>query len=341
MILIAAFLFASYMAYQLWDAMNHSYKPLPREKSEKREKAVSIDDPFTILLIGTDVRKATDENWRPDVLMVAAVNPHTQSIKMVSIPRDTYTEIANTNGLKTKINSAAYYGKQAGVGGEANTVETVENFLNIPIDYYAKINFSGFMEVVDAVGGVDVNVKFPFSVRLFGEMLYFQEGPAHLNGKQALGYVRMRKSDPRGDLGRNERQREVLQDLMEKIVSIRSIHKLDDIIRSVGNNVSYNLEFSELTALQKLYRSIPRENVESIEIHGTNSKNNPRGIWYYMVSDQERLRVSHILQKQLELPLETLDGQPYQGEPTDQQPQQGDSTSPGGDPSQVQPGTNQ
>jgi polyisoprenyl-teichoic acid--peptidoglycan teichoic acid transferase len=310
---LLALLYGGYLFYQVYSVYQDSYQPLDREKSDKRDQAVTLNDPFTVLLIGTDVRNASDQDWRPDVLMVAAVNPKKHSIKMVSIPRDTYTEIANANGLKTKINSSAYYGKISGVGGVTNTVQTVENFLNIPIDHYVKINFNGFMDVVDAVDGVDVNVKFPFSVRLFGKMQYYEPGPQHLNGERALGYVRMRKSDPRGDMGRNERQREVLQQIMSKIVSIQSVHRLDDIVRSVGNNVQFSFSFQELTDLQSVYRQTPRKNIETLEVRGKNDNHNPRGIWYFYVTDQERLRLSHLLQKQLELPLEDLNGQPYHG----------------------------
>ncbi|GGE19719.1 LytR family transcriptional regulator [Marinithermofilum abyssi] len=310
---LLALMYGGYLFYQVYNAYQDSYQPLDREKSDKREQAVTLNDPFTVLLIGTDVRNASDQDWRPDVLMVAAVNPKKHSIKMVSIPRDTYTEIANANGLKTKINSSAYYGKTSGVGGVTNTVQTVENFLNIPIDHYVKINFNGFMDVVDAVDGVDVNVKFPFAVRLFGKMQYYEPGPQQLNGERALGYVRMRKSDPRGDMGRNERQREVLQQIMSKIVSIQSVHRLDDIVRSVGNNVQFSFSFQELTDLQSVYRQTPKKNIENLEVQGKNDNHNPRGIWYFYVTDQERLRLSHLLQKQLELPLEDLNGQPYHG----------------------------
>ncbi|WP_169713587.1 LCP family protein [Paludifilum halophilum] len=284
-----------------------------REKSKKREEKVTLEDPFTVLLIGTDVKKASNENWRPDVLMVAAVNPKKKSIKMISIPRDTYTEIANANGAKNKINSSAYYGKKAGVGPVTNTVETVEELFNIPIDHYAKINFSGFIEIVDALGGVEVNSKFPFTMRLFNKMQHYEKGTLQLDGERALGYVRMRKQDPRGDLGRNERQREVLQELVGKMVSIKSVTKIDDILKSVGDNVTYSIKLNELPALQSTYREIPKDHIDTIQLQGQNSNDNPKGIWYYHITDQERLRVSHILQKQLDLPLETLEGEEFQG----------------------------
>src|SRR5699024_7777599 len=223
----------------------------------------TMKDPFTIMFVGTDVRSADDTNWRSDVLIIAAVNPHDKPIKMVSIPRDTKVLISNSNGVRTKINSAPYYGKQAEVGPMTNTITTVEDFLNIPIDYYVKVNFNGFIEVVDAVGGVDVNIPFDFTMRLFNKMEHYEKGPAHLDGRRALGYVRMRKSDPRGDLGRNMRQREVIQSLMDQIVSINSVTRIDDILKSVGNNVTHNMKMKQFIALQELYRNIPKDQIET------------------------------------------------------------------------------
>lgn len=313
--------------------MNQSYDPLNREKSAKRDAEVTMDDPFSVLILGTDV-KDESQPWRSDVMMVVTINPNEKSMKMLSIPRDTYTEITNSNGVKTKINAAPVYGQQSGVGPVTNTVYTVEEFLNIPIDYYVKVNFTGFMEIVDALGGVDVNIPFTFTMRLFNEYITYQEGPAHLDGRQALGYVRMRKEDPRGDAGRNERQREVFQSLMEQALSIKSISKVDDILRSVGNNVTHDFEVSQFMALQNIY-SQAKNQTETVAMEGYDDKNNPRGVWFHHVSDEERLRVSNLLREHLELDPETLDGNPYNpaqdpnnpaNKPTEEQPGQAPGT---------------
>ncbi|WP_246258497.1 LCP family protein [Kroppenstedtia pulmonis] len=324
--LLAVFAVSGLLFWQVWDTLAGSYDPLNRgDKSKKRDEKVTIDDPFTVLLIGTDVKKASDTNWRPDVLMIASVNPKKKSMKMISVPRDTYAEIANTNGMKNKINSAAYYGEQKGVGPTTNTVETVEDFFNIPIDYYAKINFTGFMDVVDAAGGITVHNKRNFSIRLFNKMEYYEPGELELDGRRALGYVRERKSDPKGDQGRNERQREVLQAVMNKMMSVKSIGKIDDVLKSVGDNVTYSFKVSDLPALQATYSEISKENTENIEIQGENSRNNPQNLWFFYVEDTERLRISHILQKHLGLPLETLEGEPFTGtSPADEDPNTGE-----------------
>ncbi|WP_380705357.1 LCP family protein [Salinithrix halophila] len=260
-----------------------------------------MNEPFTLMLVGTDVRTATNKNWRSDVIMIAAVNPAKKSIKVVSIPRDTLTEIANTEGLQTKINAAPYYGRQADIDPMTNLAETVENFINIPIDYYMKINFKGFMDLVDAVGGIEVKVPFDFNMKLFYKWYTFKKGPTHMNGHEALAYVRMRKSDPRGDLGRNERQREAVQALMKKVVSLDSVTKTDDILKAVGQNINHNIKMKEMLALENLYRQIPSGRIEMVKIRGENSNQNSQHLWYYLVNDQERKRVSRILRKQLDL----------------------------------------
>jgi polyisoprenyl-teichoic acid--peptidoglycan teichoic acid transferase len=311
----------SYLFYRTWDAAAETHKPMDRKKSDLREKEVTIEDPFTILILGTDVAKE-NQNWRADVIIVAAVNPKTKSVKMVSIPRDSYVEIANTGGHRDKINAAPYWGTQKGVDPVTNTAETIEQLLNVPIDHYAKVNFRGFIDIVDALGGVDVNVKFDFWEKKMGsqERYYFKKGPAHLNGDQALSYVRMRKRDPKGDLGRNERQREVLVNLMDQAVSLKGLTKINEILDILGQNISTSLKVREMIAMQDLYRKISKENIDSIELKGTNTRIQIGAYqpWVFQVSEAERQRVSKILREHLE-----LDPPSSEGELTDSNPSSG------------------
>ncbi|MFC4077411.1 LCP family glycopolymer transferase [Salinithrix halophila] len=297
---------AGYFFYQVWGALAGTYDPL--EKSDKRKQAVTMDDPFTILLLGTDARKAST-NWRPDVIILAAVNPHKKSVKMVSIPRDTYVQIANTGGDNHKINASAYYGRREvnpkGPGPVNNTAQTVEHFLNVPVDYYIKVNFQGFIDVVDALGGVDVNVKFAFSQAHFGgEVIPFKPGPKHLNGNETLAYVRMRKQDPRGDAGRNERQREVMTNLLDQAVSINTVTKVDELLKAVGKNLSMGIQPQELLRLQSIYKEIPKQNIQNEPLKGENRR---MDLWYFFVNDKERQRVSNLLRQQLGLKKEAVE----------------------------------
>lgn len=126
-------------------------------------------------------------------------------MKIISIPRDSYTEIIG-KGKKDKINHAYAF------GGINMAVKTVENFLDIPIDHYIEVNMEGFKDIVDAVGGIEVNNDMEFK---YGE--HFNKGEIHLNGDQALLYSRMRYNDPRGDFGRQMRQRQVIQAVIKKV----------------------------------------------------------------------------------------------------------------------------
>jgi LCP family protein required for cell wall assembly len=283
------------LVWQIWGAFANSGKKLP--KSEMRSKQVEMKkDPFTVLLIGTDQR-GHQKNWRTDVLILAAVNPEKKSVKIVSIPRDLYITIPNTNGMKGKINWSAAYGTK--VGPVENTREAVENLLQVPVDSYAKINFQGFEDIVDALGGVDVNVKFPFHQRAIGgKMVYFEPGKHHLNGSEALAYVRMRHQDPRGDLGRNERQREVVSTLIDNIASTKGVFNFADVMKAVGDNFEMSFYLSDIPELIKLYRSIPKQNIQTIEAKVTFDKVPGVGDVDIM-HPSERERISKILQDQL------------------------------------------
>jgi polyisoprenyl-teichoic acid--peptidoglycan teichoic acid transferase len=289
--------FGGYCAYSIFGAVSHGYKHA--KKSQFRTNYVKIKkDPFAILLIGSDGRTLYGRDWRPDVIMLIVMNPRTKSIKLVSVPRDTYTEIANTNGFKTKINAAAYWGYQKGINPIQNILETTENLLHIPIDYYLKANFQGFTAAVDLLGGVDVNVKFPFSQQAIGgKLIFFKPGPVHLNGIETLAYVRMRKHDPNGDHGRNKRQQEVFSKIVDKLVSFEGMTKSLNIIETVGQNITYSIHLNEIPLLKQIYKE-SKNNLEIVKINTIPYKK--KGIWYEILPEKERQRVSYILQQQLQ-----------------------------------------
>lgn len=289
------------VGYSIHDTVEKTKKEL--KLSSKRIKKVDINkDPFTILLIGTDGRSAYTHNWRPDVLILAAINPKNQSIKILSIPRDTYVEIANTKGARDKINASAAYAYQKKIDPVINIRETVENLFHIPIDYYAKVNFQGFTDIVDVMGGVDVNVPFSFRSKMIGgKMATFEKGPAHLNGAEALAYVRMRRTDPEGDKGRNKRQREVVQQLTDKLISFDAVTKFPELVKTVSTNFEYSFSLSEIASLSQSYQR-SKDNIEEIEIKTIPSRKYIGGVYAYIeiLPEKEQERISKILQEQLE-----------------------------------------
>ena len=300
--LVAILIAGIYFVGTIWGALTKGHDS-NQKKSKFRTEQVDINkDPFTVLFIGTDQynRKAEEQAYRVDVLMLAAVNPKKKTIKLVSIPRDTYAAIAHTDGFKTKINASAYWGKQKGINPIQNVRETIENLLyGVPIDYYVKINFKGFIDIVNAVGGVDVNCPMTFRISTFDRKVQFYKGPMHLSGEEALPYVRMRKQDPLGDHGRNKRQQEVIGKILDKIVSFKSISNFSDILNAVGNNLTYSVDPNEFLSLATIYKDTPKENIKTLTAKVTDKKVD--GIWYSFMHEDERRRISDLLKKELGL----------------------------------------
>jgi polyisoprenyl-teichoic acid--peptidoglycan teichoic acid transferase len=302
--LVAILIVGIYFVGTIWGALTKGHDT-DQQKSKFRTEEVDINkDPFTVLFIGTDQfdSKAEEEDaYRTDVLMVATINPQKKTIKLVNIPRDTYATIAHTDGFKTKINSAAFWGKKKGVNPIQNTRETVETLLyGVPIDYYVKINFKGFIDIVNAVGGVDVNVPMTFRISTFDRVVQFNKGPMHLSGEEALPYVRMRKEDPQGDHGRNKRQQEVINKILDKVVSFNSISNFSKITDAVGSNLTYSINPDEFLSLATIYKNTPKSNIETLTAKVEDKKVD--GVWYSFMREEERKRISKILKENLGLP---------------------------------------
>jgi len=255
-----------------------------RPKSEMRDADISFgnQDAFSVLLLGVDARAG--DKGRSDTMIVLTVNPKKDTTKMVSIPRDTLTEIVG-KGTEDKLNHAFAF------GGVKMSLDSTEKLLNIPLDYAVQVNMESFQEIVDVVGGVEVNNSIAFDG--------FSEGQIHLNGKEALAYVRMRKQDPRGDFGRQDRQKQVVQAIMKKGASVNNILKYKDVFNSVSNNVRTNLTFDEIVDIQKNYRSATKKMDQLYFEKGQGQMIN--GVWYYVMNDTELAEVSGELREHLEL----------------------------------------
>ncbi|MBY0596708.1 polyisoprenyl-teichoic acid--peptidoglycan teichoic acid transferase TagU [Bacillus bingmayongensis] len=279
-------------AYSIYSSVSNTldkvHKPLDRDHSKKRTEEVKVADskPVSILLMGADERAG--DQGRSDSLMVITLNPKQKSMKLLSIPRDTYTEIVG-KGKKDKINHAYAF------GGINMSVDTVENFLDTPIDYYIEVNMEGFKDIVDAVGGVDVNNDLDFTQ----DRTHFAKGNIHLTGEEALKYTRMRKKDPRGDFGRQMRQRQVLQAVISKGANLSSLANYGDVLKAIEKNVKTNLTQDQMFDMQKNYKDAMK-NKEEIQIKGDGHKAED-GIWYYFVSDQDRQSLSNKLREHLEI----------------------------------------
>lgn len=278
-----------YLYKSVTDTANEIHEPLDRGgKSDKRDEAVDLDnqEPLSFLIAGVDSRNETHAG-RSDTIIVLTVNPREQSIKMLSIPRDTRTEIIG-RGTTEKINHAYAY------GGVQMTMDTVEHFLDIPIDHYVSINMEGFKGIVDVLGGVTVDNSFAFSQS--GHQ--FPEGELFLNGEEALAYSRMRKQDSRGDFGRNDRQRQIVDAVIQEAAQISSVTKAGDMLNTVGESVRTDLSLNAMWKVQSNYKEA-RHSIEQIALTGPSQRID--GLSYVIISEEDRLSVRNQLREHLEL----------------------------------------
>ncbi|CAI9385751.1 MULTISPECIES: LytR family transcriptional regulator [Bacillaceae] len=287
LILIIAILAYGFTVYKsLTDAVDTMHVPVDRV-TEKRTDLLDLNkkEPFSVLMLGVDEREG--DSGRSDTMIVLTVNPEKKSVKMLSIPRDTRTEIVG-HGTTDKINHAYAF------GGVAMSMDTVENFLDIPIDYYMQINMEGFKDIVDAVGGVTVNNDLDFTY----SGVHFPEGKITLDGEDALKFSRMRKEDPRGDFGRQLRQRLIIQAVIKEGASLNTLTNFNDIFEALGKNVKTNITFDEMVDIQKNYKNAAGD-IEQFSIEGSGQTINK--IWYLIVSDEERTNIQNKLKEHLDL----------------------------------------
>ncbi|MCZ1263473.1 LCP family protein [Paenibacillus marchantiae] len=245
---------------------------------------INSKEPFNALILGVDERP--NDRGRSDTMIVLSVNPGKKQVLMFNIPRDTRTDIVGHNTVD-KINHAYAF------GGVDMSVNTVEQFLGVPIHYYMKVDMEGFAKIIDLVGGVDVNNPFAFDY----EGQSYDQGNIHLDGVAALGFSRMRYDDPKGDLGRNDRQREVLKQMLKNTMQFSSVLHIQNMLDELGTHVRTDVTFDEMKELLLDYRN-DLENVDTVEIKGKGEKIN--GIYYYIVDQQEKDRIHGIIEEHLE-----------------------------------------
>ncbi|MGK7376232.1 LCP family glycopolymer transferase [Planococcus sp. 1R117A] len=264
--------------------LDNIHQPIEREASPKRAEKIVLEEknPISVLLLGVDERE--DDRGRSDTMIVLTINPADQSTKMVSIPRDTYTEIVGLD-ISDKINHAYAF------GGIEMSLDTTENLLDIPIDYVVQLNMDGFKDIIDALNGITVDNSFPFDG--------FEKGAITLTGDEALDYVRMRYQDPNGDFGRQDRQKQVIKSIMTEAVSATTLFNYPKIFDALGNNVKTNMEFNAMIDIQSNYREASKNVEQLIFEKGTGETID--GIWYYMMDEDELAAVKDQLKEHLEL----------------------------------------
>lgn len=210
-------------------------------------KVVNVTNtPFNVYIAGGDGYGSIDYTFNTDVNMVATINPTTRKILLTSIPRDYYVNLVGQGpNAYDKLTHAGYYGIE-------ESVKTVENLLDIDINYYVKINFSTIQGIVDAIGGVDVYSDYDFYEQAYG-LYHFTIGNNHLDGKQALAFARERKSFATGDVQRVKNQQKVVEAIVNKVTSSTAlISSYDRILDSVSENLDTNMPSKDISRLVKM-----------------------------------------------------------------------------------------
>lgn len=262
---------------------------------------IAAKKPISILVLGVDQGlEGRNDKGNSDTIILVTVNPTTKKATMTSIPRDTLTEIlgetSNTSYYMFKVNSAYQF------GGSSGSVKTVSAMLNVPINYYVEVNMKALESLVNALGGVDVNVPFSFSY----DWCDFKKGKQHLDGRHAIAYARMRYDDPRGDYGRQLRQRQIIQAVVKKGLSVNGLANYQKLLKVFAKYVKTNLTFGDMTSLAINYRGAA-SNISSGYIQGHDATIS--GTSLQIASTEELQKWSNKLRKSLGLSPQTLTNQ--------------------------------
>ena len=258
--------------------------------------------PLTMLILGTDYREKTNTHLT-DVVMVASMNPATDSATLVSLPRDTLIQLDGYS--QRKLN--AYYPrfkaaeKESGITAEEEMRVMLSKYLDLDIDYVTVLNFQAFSDAVDALGGVDVNASqnMCYKDNADGTDINIKKGPQHLSGDQALDYVRYRKSncDPKtpasDDFSRNQRQNEVLQSMMDQMKSLGGIVKIGKVVGAVSDNITTTVESDQVKNFISAYWDMSKDNVNFVPVTGT--WNSP----YVYINQNELTKAKEALAQEL------------------------------------------
>ncbi|MGE7635007.1 LCP family protein [Bacillus paramycoides] len=290
------------------------------DKSDLRDKAVKpITNNVSVLIMGvdeSDVRgKEYGEAIRTDALLLATFNKDSKTVKLLSIPRDTYTYIP-VEKKKDKITHAHAFGstKNGKDGGPQASIDAVENLMNVPVDYFVKFNFKSFIKIVDDLGGIEVDVPVEFTEQDSNdnaEAIHLKKGVQKLNGEEALALARTRHID--SDAMRGQRQQLVIEAILKKLTSVGSVTKVGNIIDDINGQFVTNLTFDDMLSFYK-YGS--DSTIEKLQIQGedcymakgddTCSQSPGGGRTYYYNPDKKDLaNLTNELRSHLGLPAYT------------------------------------
>lgn len=271
-LLLACLLTVGYASYLYFFKMNDMLGKIGTDEAVPAGMSAK-DKPLALLLLGVDSRPETG-SLNTDVIMIIGLNPDKKSAAVVSIPRDTY--IKASQGLKANKANAFYPNLMASSKSTAQQkIKAVfGSVLNVPIHYVMTVNFQGFKDVVDALGGVtvDVDMDMRYVDQADGTNINLKQGVQKLDGKKALDFVRYRKSNngtaESSDLERNARQQLVVAEILEKLKSPTGLLKAGEMMDAVGSNVTTDMPSAQLKDMIRTYIGMSKDNIDYIHLEG-------------------------------------------------------------------------
>ena len=282
---------------QSTNALSKTYKGIGGENN-----VIAENKPMTILLMGVDTGSGSREDqWvgNSDTMILVTVNPQTRETTIMSLERDILTNITQDGEtVQAKLNAA--YAQ----GGAELAIETIQDLMNIHIDRYAMINMKGLVQLVDKVGGITVNNPFDFDISIEeNEPEYTAKippGRQEIDGEQALVYSRMRYQDPEGDYGRQKRQREVIEKIIKKVLTLDGLSNYQGIIEAVSDNMQTNISLDTNSLMQLMGYRDALKNIRMEQLKGEDATLADGGS-YQIVTSEHLLKMQNILRKSLGL----------------------------------------
>ncbi|GAB2501361.1 LCP family protein [Alkalibacterium psychrotolerans] len=244
-LILVATVYAAHLFATVENEIEASFVEIDRP--EPVEEVNPIDQPVSFLFLGIDNDEDRQlQSTRADSIIYATLNPHTHEMNMISIPRDTYVPIVrNGTVIRHDRINAAY-----AIGKESVMVQTIEEWLDVPVHYYATFNFTAFLDVIDALGGIEMDVPVTINEMDSNDnmgVITLEEGFQSLNGEEALALARTRKIDD--DVARGHRQQQIIEAIISKALNFQSVSKYTSIAETVGSNMRTNMRTSDMRAI--------------------------------------------------------------------------------------------
>ncbi len=262
----------------------NTYQHVTSTTNNNRVNSIT-EEPFSVFISGIDTYGDISNTSRSDVNMIATINPKTKQILLTSTPRDYFVKTSVSGDKYDKLTHAGIYGVEC-------SVETLEMLYGIKINYYAKVNFTGFEAMVDALGSITIHSDYDFTAQ-HGET--FKEGENVVDGKKALAFARERHAFPSGDLQRNKNQQEIVKAIIKKIASPAILSSFTSIMDAVKDNVLMNIKYDEIAALVQMQLDEGSSwNISTFGVSGkggsSTTYSNQSKAGYVMYIDEEKIQ---------------------------------------------------